>query len=266
MQAQARSNTRFAPRRHFSEMRTRIALRTLSEHEIGRPHGRMRLKNIVQGQLDARVQPLYDFFSVAVNTATRAETLFTTPFGQQYTGAGGSAIIKTLWHSNLLTSGALDAPKKLLVKNISLVGRPDMSIADVNALVGQYLVSFSTLGKQFWVGHGQKLPAGGGAFASGGATFTAPQAQFSAANGWPSAQNVAPITDGIPDIPGYPPITPITGVLLEQQQPFQVICDPTLTAGTVYTTANSTTTIPGYVSVGVFAWIYLEGITLVAVV
>lgn len=266
MQAQARSNTRFAPRRHFSEMRTRIALRTLSEHEIGRPHGRMRLKNIVQGQLDARVQPLYDFFSVAVNTATRAETLFTTPFGQAYTGAGGSAIIKTLWHSNLLTSGALDAPKKLLVKNISLVGRPDMSIADVNALVGQYLVSFSTLGKQFWVGHGQKLPAGGGAFASGGATFTAPQAQFSAANGWPSAQNVAPITDGIPDIPGYPPIIPITGVLLEQQQPFQVICDPTLTAGTVYTTANSTTTIPGYVSVGVFAWIYLEGITLVAVV
>lgn len=245
----------------------RVPLRTMSEHEIGRPHGRMRLRNIVQGQLDARVQPLYDFFSVALATAARAETLFTIPFGQQYTGAGAAgAIIKTFFHTNLLTSGALDAPKKLLVKNISLMGRPDMSIADVNALVGQYLITFSTLGKQFWIGHGQKLPAGSGTFASGGATFTAPQAQFGAANGWPSGENVAPITDGVPDIPGYPPITPITGVLLEQQQPFQVVCDPTQTQATIYTTANSTTTIPGYISVGIQAWIYLEGITLVAVV
>ena len=226
----------------------------------------MRLKNIVAGQLDARVQPLYDFFSVAVNTAVRAETLFTIPYGQQYTGAGGTAINKTYYHTNLLTSGALDAPKKLLVKNISLMGRPDMSIADTIALVGQYVVTFTTLGKQFWIGHGQKLPAGAGAFASGPATFTAPQAQVATANGWPTAQNVAPITDGVPDIPGYPPITPITGVLLEQQQPFQVICDPSQTAATIYTTANSTTTVPGYVSVGVIAWIYLEGITLVAVV
>jgi hypothetical protein len=256
-----------ATRRAESTRFNRVPLRTMSEHEIGRPHGRMRLKNIVQGQLDARVQPLYDFFSVAVNTAVRAETLFTIPFGQQYTGAGaGAAIIKTFFHTNLLTSGALDAPKKLLVKNISFMGDPRMSIADVNALVGQYLITFSTLGKQFWIGHGQKLPAGGGTFASGGATFTAPQAQFGACNGWPSGQNVAPITDGVPDIPGYPPITPITGVLLEQQQPFQVVCDPTQTAAAVYTTANSVTTIPGYASVGVLAWIYLEGITLVAVV
>jgi hypothetical protein len=253
--------TRFAERRM-----SRPALRVLSEHEIGRPHGRRRLKNIVQGQLDARVQPLYDFFSVAVNTAVRAETLFTIPFGQQYTGAGGSAIIKTFWHSNLLNSGSLDAPKKLLVKNVSLVGRPDMSPLDLNALIGQYLVTFSTLGKEFWKGHGQKLPAGGGGFVSGFATLTAPQAQFSTANGWPTGQNTAPITDGVPDIPGYPPITPITGVLLEQQQPFQVVVDPTQTAATVYTTQNSTTSVPGVVSVGVLAWVYLEGITLVAVV
>jgi hypothetical protein len=261
---QSQTSSRFAPR---SSSHRRVALRTMSEHEIGRPHGRMRLKNIVQGQLDARVQPLYDFFSVAANTAVRAETLFTIPFGQQYTGAGaGAAIIKTFFHTNLLTSGALDAPKKLLVKNISLMGRPDMTVLDINALVGQYLVTFSTLGKQFWIGHGQKLPAGGGAFASGAATFTAPQAQISTANGWPTAQNVAPITDGVPDIPGYPPITPITGVLLEQQQPFQVVCDPTQTAAAVYTTQNGVTTVPGYLSVGIQAWIYLEGITLVAVV
>lgn len=251
----------------FAEHRlSRVPLRVLSEHEIGRPRGRNRLKNIVQGQLDARVQPLYDFFSVAINTAVRAEVLFSIPFGQAYTGAGGAAINKTLYHTNLKAAGALDAPKKLLVKNISLVGRPDMSILDVNALGGQYILNFTTLGKQFVVAHGQKFPAGAGTFASGGATFTAPQAQFSAANGWPSGQNTAPITDGVPDIPGYPPITPITGVLLEQQQPFDVTMDPTQTAATIYTTQNSTTSVPGYVSVGVQAWVYLEGITLVAVV
>ena len=252
-------------RRAESTRYNRVPLRTMSEHEIGRPHGRMRLKNIVQGQLDARVQPLYDFFSVAITTAVRAETLFTIPFGQQYTGAGaGGAIIKTFYHTNLLTSGALDAPKKLLVKNISLMGRPDIAIPDLNALIGQYLITFSTLGKQFWIGHGQKLPAGAGGFASGIAALTAPLAQVSSANGWPTGTNVAPITDGVPDIPGYPPITPITGVLLEQQQPFQVVCDPTQTAAALYTTFTIGAT--GIPSTGINAWIYLEGITLVAVV
>ena len=251
----ATKSERFSPR-----------LRRMEEHQVGRPHARRRLKNIVQGQMDARVQPLYDIFQVAINTAVVQVTLFTIPFGQQFTPTGGAATTKTLYHTNLLNSGSLDAPKKLLVKNISILNRPDMSIADANALAGQYVVQFTTLGKQFWVGHAQKAPGGAGVFASGQATFTAPQAQIASANGWPSGQNTAPITDAVPDIPGYPPITPITGVLLEQGQPFQVIVDPTLTGATVYTTANSTTTVPGYVSVGVIAWCYLEGITLVAIV
>jgi hypothetical protein len=252
--------SRFAERRM-----TRPTLRILSEHEIGRPRGRHRLKNIVQGQLDARVQPLYDFFSVASNTAVRAEVLFSIPFGQAYTGAGGSAINKTLYHTNLKSAGALDAPKKLLVKNISLVNRPDVAPLDVNALGGQYILNFTTLGKQFIVAHGQKFPGGCGTWVGG--TFTqaaaASATAFSAANGWPSSQNTAPITDGVPDIPGYPPITPITGVLLEQQQPFDVTVDPTQTAATVYTTA---TAIAGVPANGIIAWVYLEGITLVAVV
>jgi hypothetical protein len=241
-------------------------LRLMDEREVGRPHGRQRLRNIVQGQMDARVQPLYDIFQVAINTAVVQQTLFTIPFGQQFTPTGGAATTKTRFHTNLLNSGSLDAPKKLLVKNISIVGRPDMSVLDTNALAGQYVVQFTTLGKEFALAHAQKFPAGGGAFASGAATFTAPQAQISTANGWPTGQNTAPITDAVPDIPGYPPITPITGVLLEQGQPFQVIVDPTLTGATVFTTQNSTTTVPGYTSVGIIAWAYLEGITLVAIV
>ena len=242
-------------------------LRILEEHEVGRPHARMRLKNIIQGQMDARVQPLYDIFQVAAATAVVAQTLFTIPFGQQFTPTGGAATTKTLYHTNLLNSGSLDAPKKLLVKNISIMSRPDVLAGDLNALIGQYVTQFTTLGKQFWVGHTQKLPAGGGGFVSG--TYSQAAAatanNTSQANGWPSAQNTAPITDAVPDIPGYPPITPITGVLLEQGQPFQVIVDPTLTGSTVFTT-QAAALAAGLTGVGIIAWCYLEGITLVAIV
>jgi hypothetical protein len=240
-------------------------LRILEEREVGRPHGRMRLKNIVQGQMDARVQPLYDIFQVASANATVQVTLFTIPFGQQFTPTGGAATTKTLYHTNLLNSGSLDAPKKLLVKNISIMPRCDLAPLDAAALAGQYVVQFTTLGKQFWVGHAQKAPGGAGTFVSGtfSQTAAASATAFSAANGWPSGQNTAPITDAVPDIPGYPPITPITGVLLEQGQPFQVIVDPTLTGATVYSTAAALAGVPAN---GIIAWCYLEGITLVAIV
>jgi hypothetical protein len=248
-----------------AERRFTPRLRILEEHEVGRPHARMRLRNIVQGQMDARVQPLYDVFQVAASTACVQVTLFTIPYGQQFTPQGGSATTKTLYHTNLLNSGSLDAPKKLLVKNISIMPRCDLAPLDNDALCGQYVVQFTTLGKQFWVGHAQKCPGGAGAFVSG--TFAqsaaASATAFSAANGWPSGQNVAPITDPVPDIPGYPPITPITGVLLEQGQPFQVIVDPTLTGATVYSTGSAIAGVPAN---GIIAWCYLEGITLVAIV
>jgi hypothetical protein len=241
-------------------------LRVMDASEVGKPHRRMRLQNIVQGQLDVRVDPLYDFFSVPINTAVVLENLFTIAFGQMYTPPTGTAFAKTLYHTNSTNPNSLDAPKKLLVKNISLVPRPDTAPDDNNALIGQYLVTFQTLGKEFWQGHGLKLPGGGGGFVSGFASLTAPQSAFSCSNGWPYAGNCAVITDDVPEIPGYAPPPPITGVLLETNQPFGVTVDPTQTKGTIYTTANGSTTKAGILGVGINAWVYLEGIKLVAVV
>lgn len=255
----SRNADRFAPR--FA-----VDLRLMDESEVGRPHGRRRVKNIVQGQMDARVQPIYDIIQVAANTAVVYAQLFTIPFGQQFTPTGGAATTKTYYHTNMKASGALPSPEKFLVKNIGIMVRPDMTVLDTNALVGQFVAKFNTLGKDFWVGHAQRLPSGSGVFASGAASFTSPQAQISTANGWPSGQNTAPITDPVPDIPGYPPITPITGVLLEQAQPFEFSLDPTLTGATVYTTQNGATTVPGYLSVGIIAWAVFDGIRLVAIV
>lgn len=235
------------------------------ERELGKPHSRVRMRNYVAGQLDVRVDPIYDFASTAINTAVGADNLFSIPLNGQYTIRGGATIPKTIYHTNLVIQNSLDAPRKMLVKNIALVSRSDMSPLDLNALTGQAIVTFSVLGKEMWRSIGMKAPAGGGAFFSGAATFTAPQAQFSSANGWPSAQNMALITDDVPDIPGYAPPPPITGVLIETAIPFLVTVDPTLTAATVYTTQNSTTTIPGLVSVGWYYWIYLEGVQLVAI-
>jgi len=234
-------------------------------HELGRPHGKLRMRNYVAGQLDVRIDPIYDFASTAANTATAADNLFAIPLNGAYTIRGGATINKTLYHTNLVLPNSLDAPRKMLVKNIALVSRSDMTIADLNALTGQTLVTFNVLGKEMWRSLGMKAPAGAGAFASGGATFTAPQAQFSSANGWPSAQNMALITEDVPDIPGYAPPPPITGVLIETAIPFGVSVDPTLTGATVYTTANGVTTVPGYLSVGWYYWIYLEGVQLVAI-
>lgn len=241
-------------------------LRVMEVSELGRPHRRMRLRNIVQGQLDVRVDPLYDYAQVPINTAVVKANLFTIPFGGSYTPPTGTQINKTIYHTNSLQANSLDAPKKLLVKNVSLVPRPDMVPDDVNALVGQSLVTFTTLQKEFWQGHGLKLPGGGGAFVSGIGTLTAPQSALSTSNGWPDARNMALITDDVPEIPGYAPPPPITGVLLETNQPFGVTVDPLQTAGTVYTTANGSTTKAGILGIGWYYWVYLEGIKLVAVV
>lgn len=251
----------------ISKFSSRYAsLRELSAREVGRPHARRRLKNIIQGQLDARIQPIYDFWSVAVNTATRQENLFTIPFGGQYTGAGVAAINKTLFHTTMLQAGGLDAPKKLLVKNIAVLFQANIHPTDLNLAVTNYLLTFSTLGKTYWQGHVQKCPAGGGAYFSGAGTLTAPAVLTSAANGWPTAGNTAPIVDDVPAVPGAQ-INPILGVLLEQQQPFAVQVDPTLAGGgTGFTTQNSSGTPTGTVGTGITGWVYLEGILLVAIV
>src|SRR5579862_1019083 len=120
-------------------------LRNMQESEVGRPHGRLRLKNIIAGSLDARVQPLYDYWAVAKNTAVRQETLFQIAWGGAYTPAGGTQLLKTYYNTNLTgNGGALPAPNKLLVKNVSIMTRPDVHPQDVAAVAGQYVVTFST--------------------------------------------------------------------------------------------------------------------------
>ena len=259
-------------------VKTAARYRELSVAEVCRPHQRIMRENAgVPNLLDVRVQPQYDFWSVPKNTATIPVTLFTIPQGQQYTPPTGTAITKNAYHTSLQGQGGVfAAPIKVLVKNISFMNDPNMVPVDLNNSILNYLVQFNVQQKTFWQGHMQKLPGGAGAFFSstqlvgGGTALTgASQQLISSSNGWPTAMNYSPITDlspGASDASGAP-LPPITGVLIEAGQPFNVVADPTLAgAGTGFTTSNLTLLGQGYLSPGITWFCYLEGLTLVAVV
>ena len=252
--------------------------RKMDAREVGRPHNRLMRANVgIPNVLDARVDPQWDYFSVAKNTATVSVRMFTIPQGQQYTPTGGTALTKNQWHTSLQGQGGVfPAPIKLLVKDISFICDPNIVPTDLNNSILNYYIRFDVMNKEFWQGHMQKLPGGGGAFFSanqlvgGGTALTGPsQSFFSSANGWPTAENYSPLcadAPGASDAQGNP-LPPITGVLIESGQPFVVIADPTLAgAGTGFTTTNLSVLGQGYLSPGITWFCYLEGITLVAVV
>jgi hypothetical protein len=228
-------------------------------HEVGRPKLRnLRTNPIVAGQLEYLVQPIYDFYGVAVATAVTKQQLFSQPIGAAYTPSGGAAFVKTLYHTNLVQPGMLDAPKKMLVKAVALVLRSDVGPQDLNSFIGLTLVQLNISGKDYWTSLASKCPAGAGGFWTG-VSPTAATLGTSGSNGWPSAQNVATITDPMPQIPGLDAMEPILGQLIEQNQNFGVVLDPTISGAAAFTTlaAAPATIFPG---TGINAHVYLEGV------
>ena len=252
---------------HTSRYESRYAhLPVLEEKEVGRPKFVNFRKNpIVAGQLEYLVQPIYDFYGVATSTQVTKQQLFATAIGTSYTPAGGAAFTKTEYHTNLVQNGMLDAPKKFLVKAPATIIRSDAAPVDAVAFIGQTQFDLSISGKLYWQSLVSKAPAGAGAFVSGAAITTAAgtsQASLATANGWPTAQNVASITDPMPQIPGLDPMEPILGQLIEQNQNFAVILDPTITGVAAFTTVapGPTAGTGGIVGTGINAHVYLEGV------
>src|ERR1019366_4818297 len=175
-----------------------------------------------------------------------------------------------------------DNQKKLLVLNIAVQFDPAMAIPDLNATSINYLATFKMFQKDFWQGHVMQLPAGAGPQFSGaatvGTTTGSGQSQLftSSVNGRPSQENYNSLVYPGGGVAGpadaasgqSPVLPPITGVLIEQGAPFVVILDPTQTntPGTGFTTSNLTVAVNNTLSVGVSLWVYLCGVTFVAVV
>lgn len=238
-------------------------LNEIQEREVGRPKLHMLRRNpILAGQLEYLVQPVYDFYGVAVATAVTKQQTFAQPIGASYTPSGGAAFIKTLYHTNLVQPGMLDAPKKLLIKAVAIVLRSDVSPQDGASFIGTTLAQLTISGKDYWTSLVSKCPAGAGMFTSNISTQTLAAGGTIAnagSNGWPSAQNVATITDPMPQIPGLPPMDPILGQLVEQQQNFGVVLDPTIAGVAAFTTLAA---VPAtqFVGTGLNVHVYLEGV------
>jgi hypothetical protein len=238
-------------------------LPVLEEKEVGRPkYVGFRKNPIVAGQLEYLVQPIYDFYAVVVATPVTKQQLFASAIGSSYTPAGGAAIIKTIYHTNLVQNGMLDAPKKFLVKACATVLRSDADIHDANSFIGLTLFQLFISGKDYWTSLVSKTPAGAGVWFAGFSTQTLAAGGTigaGSANGWPSAQNVATITDPMPQIPGLDPMEPILGQLIEQNQNFAVVLDPTLTGAAGFTTSAAAPATQ-FVGTGINAHVYLEGV------
>jgi hypothetical protein len=237
--------------------------REIAEREVGRPklHS-LRTNPIVAGQLEYLVQPIYDFYGVAVATVVTKQQLFAQPIGAQYTPSGGAAFIKTLYHTNLVQPGMLDAPKKMLVKAIALITRSDIAPSDLASFVGLSLCQLTISGKDYWTSLVSKAPAGAGAYGTYMSTQTLAAGGTMAnlgSNGWPSAQNVATITDPMPQIPGLDAMEPIMGQLIEQNQNFALIIDPTLTGAAAFTSLAAAPATQ-FVGTGINVHAYLEGV------
>lgn len=237
--------------------------REIDAADVGRPKYVFRRKNpIVAGQLEYLVQPLYDFYAVAVATAVTKQQLFAQPIGASYTPSGGAAFIKTLYHTNLVQPGMLDAPKKFLVKAVAVVPRSDTEPHDLNSFIGTTLVQLTISGKDYWTAVAAKCPAGAGGFIGGISTQTLAAGGTTGlvtANGWPSAQNVASITDPMPQIPGLDPMEPVLGQLIEQNQNFALIFDPTISGVAAFTTTAAAPATQ-FVGTGLNVLAYLEGL------
>lgn len=236
----------------------------IEEREIGCPKTRFPLRRnpIVAGQLEYLVQPIYDFYAVAVATAVTKQSLFSLPIGQSYTPSGGAPFSKTVYHTNLVQAGMLDAPKKLLIKAPATVVRSDISTQDLASFIGETFFELDISGKAYWQSLVSKTPAGAGTFTENFSTQT-PVAggtmANSGSNGWPSAQNVASITDPMPQIPGLDPMEPVMGQLIEQNQNFVVLLDPTIAGVAPFTTLPATGATQ-FVGTGVNAHVFLEGL------
>jgi hypothetical protein len=237
--------------------------REIEEREVGRPRFAFKRRNpIVAGQLEYLVQPLYDFYGVAVATVVTKQQLFAQPIGASYTPSGGVAFVKTLYHTNLVQPGMLDAPKKHLVKAVAIVVRSDAAPQDLVSFIGQSLAQLTISGKDYWTALVSKCPAGAGGFFFGISTQTLAAGGTMAnisANGWPTAQNVATMTDPIPQIPGLDPMEPILGQLIEQNQNFALIIDPTITGSAAFTTLAAAPAT-NFVGTGLNVHAYLEGV------
>lgn len=240
MSALNRQQKRVSAKRGFAH------LPEIHAEELGRPHLRHR-NPIMGGFLEGITQGLYDIYAVALNTATIKLTLFAVPQGQNYNLGGVTTFVKTAAHTSQILAGVLQAPNKHIVRAISVSTEGNVVGNDLEKFLKCFF-QFNVNGKSYQDTLIERLPGGGGPFASMMGTFAATNGYSLTANGWPDTRNTYTLAYG--------------GVPIEQQQNFNCIIDPTISNVTAaaFTTANAVNA-PGtpIAGTGIYAHVYLDG-------
>lgn len=228
------------------------ALPSLEASDLGRPKSRKK-NPIMAGYLEGITQHLSDIYAVASSTSTIKLLMFQVPQGQTYNLGGVTSFVKTANHTTMVQAGVLEAPKKHIVRAISVWVEANTVGNDLQAF-NECQFTFNVNAKPYQETIVGRLPAGGGAFASMMGTFSATNGYSLTANGWPVTSNTYVLAYG--------------GVPIEQQQNFNVVIDPTISGVTAaaFSTAGAVTA-PGtpIAGVGIFARVFLDGILFRAV-
>ncbi|MGH8135064.1 MAG: hypothetical protein ACRER4_01855 [Steroidobacteraceae bacterium] len=201
------------------------------------------------------VQPVYDIYAVAQNTAMGQLTLFTVPLGQTYNFNGVTAFTKGLGHTNLVQAGMLESSYTFIVRALSFyvqglqgAAAPLLHVQDLINILSSF-VQFSINRKPYFEGILGWLPGGGGAALSGFGTLTAPVSSHNSTNGWPE-------TDNVYALPG--------GQFINPQENFSCLINPTQNAGGTPSALATAGSPAGVVASGLMGWFRMDG-TLIRV-
>lgn len=238
-----------------SKTAQRRRLESISAYELGRPRSRMGNPNTGIGEVV--VQPQYDIFFAAPGNSLTLLNLFTQAQGSTYAFMGVTAFAKGPGHTTLVQPGMLDSSYTFVIRALSIYCAPlqgsGAGLAYLNPEdLTNFLTSYVDLQinhKDYFQGIAGWLPAGGGPLISGGGSATAPLVALTSSNGLQQSKNMYPI-------PG--------GIMINPQENFSFIINPTLSAGGAPSMLAATTTAQGIPASGLSAWVRWDG-TLIRV-
>lgn len=170
------------------------------------------------------VEPVRDYSATAPSTLTQRQILLSIPIGGQYTPIGGSAFLKTRYHTNLKNAGQLPNPDMQLLQGFSITLDPRVTPDDLARFMFQELITLQIGDKDVRYVELQPIfvPAAGGMFIAG----TPANNAYASGNGWPSSGNYYRL--GQTEQEG--------AQLIEQGQSFALVEDPTQTDQGAFTT------------------------------
>lgn len=250
-------------------------MRYIDRDLIGRPKAMLKNPNF-PGLAWIGHQPKYSYYGAQANKALSQangaiQTLFTVPTSGPYTLVGATATFNlSNWHTNLDGNGRLlPSPQRLYVKMIRAYQYVETALADSVSFAQIALVNFFIGNNVSYLNaHFRSLPAGyGPSGASAGITNNGFPLIQNACNFWSPNYRIG--TGNSPQMPAVPtmdpaaaqngaaqPITARNVEIIEQNEQFGVVIDPTqfhdAAGNTTYTTSTG--------GIGLNAWIELDGL------